>query len=80
MKENIKKIIFTSALILVVLFQFTFMANATDELSNTLICWGLKRSEEHSQAILDSDSLEVLNKYNRNCNGKRRFKFYISYL
>jgi peptidoglycan-N-acetylmuramic acid deacetylase len=40
------------------------MAKASNELSNSLVCWGLKRVENHEQPILDSDSLALLNKYN----------------
>ena len=64
MKEKISRIIFTFLIIGVILFQFTFMANASEEISNDLICWGLKRGTEHSQPTLDTTSLQILNEYN----------------
>lgn len=64
MKENISRIVFTFLIIGVILFQFTIMSNATGELSNTLICWGLRRVESHDQPVLDTESVKVLNEYN----------------
>ena len=64
MKEKISRIIFTFLIIGIILFQFTFMANASEEISNELICWGLKRGTDYSQPTLDTESLEILNKYN----------------
>ena len=64
MKEKISRIIFTFLVIGVILFQFTFMTNASEDTSNDLICWGLKRGTNYSQPTLDAESLEILNKYN----------------
>ncbi|MCI8310009.1 MAG: polysaccharide deacetylase family protein [Clostridia bacterium] len=64
MREKISRLVFTFLVMAVVLFQFAFMSKASTELSNTLICWGLRRVENHEQPVLDSDSLVILNKYN----------------
>jgi len=64
MKEKISRIIFSLLVMAVVLFQFTFLSKVSADISNTQICWGLKRSENHEQPTLDSTSVEILNKYN----------------
>ena len=64
MKEKIIRIAFAILIMAIVLFQFTILSRATENLSNELIAWGLKRSENHEPPKLDSASLEILNKYN----------------
>ena len=63
MKEKIARIAFSLLIMAIVLFQFTILANASKTLSNEMISWGLKRSSNNEQPILDSSSLETLNKY-----------------
>lgn len=64
MKEKISRIIFTISILAVIIFQFAYFSNATESLSNTLICWGLKRAtEESKQPTLDQESLKILNEY-----------------
>ena len=63
LQEKISRLVFTLLVMGVVVFQFAFMAKASTELSNKLICWGLRRVENHEQPVLDSDSLVTLNKY-----------------
>lgn len=62
-QEKISRLLFTLLVMAVILFQFTFLSKASTELSNTLICWGLKRVQNHEQPVLDVASLEILNKF-----------------
>jgi peptidoglycan-N-acetylmuramic acid deacetylase len=64
LKEKITRWIFTLTVMAVVIFQFTVLSQATTELSNTQICWGLKRSDNNTQPVLDTESVNLLNKYN----------------
>ena len=45
MKEKISRIVFTFLIIGVIIFQFSFFSRASNDISNTLICWGLKRAQ-----------------------------------
>jgi len=63
MKEKISRLIFTFLVMAVVLFQFTFLSKASTELSNNLMCWGLRRVENHEQPVLDTEPLKILNEY-----------------
>ena len=64
MKEKISRIAFALLIMFIVLFQFTILSRAAENMSNQLIAWGLKRSENHEPPKLDSLSLETLNKFN----------------
>ncbi len=64
MKEKFFKMFFTFLIICIVIFQFAFLSKATTDMSNNLICWGLKRESNHKQPTLDSASLKVLNEFN----------------
>ena len=64
MKEKISRVAFAVLIMAIVLFQFTILAKASETVSNELISWGLKRSDNHEPPTLDAASLEVLNKYN----------------
>ena len=64
MKEKISRVCFSILIITIILFQFTILAKASGNISNTLISWGLKRSNNHEPPILDTQSLETLKKYN----------------
>lgn len=74
-KEKVSRLLFTFLVMAVVLFQFTFLSKASTDTSNKLIAWGLKRSENHEQPILDSASLEVLNKFNGISMGNNEKKY-----
>ena len=64
MKEKISRIAFSLLIMAIVIFQFTILAKASQTISNEFISWGLKRSNNHEPPILDTSSLEILNKYN----------------
>ena len=64
MKEKITRSVFTFIIMAIIIFQFAIMSKASQDLSNTLICWGLKRSNNHEQPILDKNSLDILTKNN----------------
>lgn len=64
MKEKISRVAFSILIMAIVIFQFTILARASETVSNELISWGLKRSDNHEAPKLDASSLEVLNKYN----------------
>ncbi len=74
MKEKYSRVALTLLIMTLILFQFTVMTKASDNQSNTLICWGLKRSENHEQPTLDKKSLEILNKYNGIALGNKEEK------
>lgn len=61
--EKISRLLFTFLIMAVIIFQFTFLSKASTDTSNNLICWGLKRSENHEQPVLDAASVEALNKF-----------------
>lgn len=63
MKEKIVRIAFALLIMAIIVFQFTILARATENVSNKLIAWGLKRSDNHKAPKLDSSSLEALQKY-----------------
>ena len=63
MKEKISRLIFTFLVMAIVLFQFTFLSKASTELSNNLMCWGLRRVDNHEQPVLDTEALKILNEY-----------------
>ena len=64
MKEKISRIAFSLLIMAIVIFQFTILAKASQTISIEFISWGLKRSNNHEPPILDTSSLEILNKYN----------------
>lgn len=64
MKEKISRIAFAILIMAIILFQFAILSKASETISNELIAWGLKRSNNHEPPQLDSSSLELLKKYN----------------
>ena len=64
MKEKHKRILFTLIIIGLILFEFTIISSATENISNTLICWGFKREKNNNQPTLDSSAKDILEKYN----------------
>lgn len=64
MKEKYLRIFFTILIIALILFEFALVSNATDTVSNTLICWGFKREKNNNQPQLDLTAEAILEKYN----------------
>ncbi|MBE5805799.1 MAG: hypothetical protein E7313_03700 [Clostridiales bacterium] len=48
--------------------------NATAQLSNKKICWGIKRAENHEQPDVGTQNKSVLEKYNGLCMGNSNSK------
>ena len=63
MKDKIIRYSFVLGLLLVCILQFTISSIATNELSNELLAWGFRRGENHSQAVLDTNSKKVIDAY-----------------
>ena len=78
MKEKIIRIAFAILIMAIVLFQFTILSKASTTLSNELIAWGLKRSENHEPPKLDASSLETLNKFHGLAigNSEKKLRFF----
>ena len=64
MKDKIIRSILTLGIICLILFEFALVTNATETISNDLICWGFKREKNNNQPILDLTSKNILEKYN----------------
>lgn len=64
MKEKYLRIFFTLFIVGLILFEFTLVSSAVDDISNKLICWGFKREKNNSQPTLDQPALSILEKYN----------------
>lgn len=77
MKDRIIRYSFICLILVVSIMQFSIASQADNELSNEMLAWGFRRGEEHAQAVLDSESLKVVEKFNRNGNGKCREKVYL---
>ena len=77
MKDKIIRYSFICLILVVSIVQFSIASQAGETLSNEVLAWGFRRGENHEQAVLDSESLKVLEKFNRNCNGKCRKKIYL---
>ncbi len=74
MKDRLIRYSFICLILVVSIMQFSIASQAGSELSNETLAWGFRRGENHQQAVLDSESLKVIEKFNRNCNGKSRKK------
>lgn len=64
MKDKLIRYSFIFLILMVSLVQFSIASQAGETLSNELLAWGFRRGENHEQAVLDSESLKVLEKYN----------------
>lgn len=64
MKDKIIRYSFIFSILAISIFQFSIASEANQALSNELLAWGFRRGENHEQAVLDSESLKVLEKYN----------------
>lgn len=64
MRDRIIRYGFIFLILIVCIVQFSLAVNADSELSNETLAWGFRRGENHDQAVLDSESLKVLEKFN----------------
>ena len=64
MKDRIIRYSFICLILVVCVVQFSIASNADSELSNEMLAWGFRRGENHNQAVLDAESLKVLEKFN----------------
>jgi peptidoglycan-N-acetylmuramic acid deacetylase len=74
MKDKIKRTIFVVSLLLLSLTQMA-LASQANELSNEILAWGFRRGENHAQPVLDSKSLQVINKFNGIAMGNDKDKY-----
>lgn len=70
MKDKIIRYSFICLILVVCVLQFSIASQAEQALSNETLAWGFRRGENHEQAVLDAESLKVVEKFNRNCYGK----------
>jgi len=63
MKDSIIRYSFIFFVLVVCLIQLTVASQANQELSNETLAWGFRRGENHTQAVLDTNSLKVLEQY-----------------
>jgi len=68
MNNNIKKVLYISLVILIVLLQFSLATFAKTD--DDKCAWGFSRGKNHSQPNLDSKPLKILEKYDRYCYWK----------
>lgn len=74
MKDKIKRYVLVLGLLTISIVQFT-LASQANELSNELLAWGFRRGENHTQPVLDSKSLKVINEYNGIAMGNANDKY-----
>ena len=75
MKEKMIRYSFIFLILIVCIVQFSIAAQADTELSNKTLAWGFRRGNNHEQAILDDESLKVLEKYNGIAMGNPENKY-----
>ena len=64
MKDRIIRYSFICLILVVSIVQFSLASQANEELSNEVLAWGFRRGENHAQAVLDSESLKEVEKFN----------------
>lgn len=74
MKDRIIRYSFICLILAISIVQFSLVSQADQVLSDKILAWGFRRGENHEQAVLDSESLKVVEKFNRNSDGKPREK------
>ena len=74
MKDKIKRYVLVLGLLTISIVKFT-LASQANELSNELLAWGFRRGENHTQPVLDSKSLKVINEYNGIAMGNANDKY-----
>jgi len=77
MKDRLIRYSFIFLILIVSIMQFSIASLADEKLSNETLAWGFRRGENHEQAVLDSESLKVIEKFNRNGNWKSREEKYL---
>ncbi len=77
MKDRIIRYSFICLILVVSIMQFSLASQADQELSNETLAWGFRRGENHEQAVLDAESLKVVEEFNRNGDRKSREKIYL---
>lgn len=75
MRDKVIRYSFIFLILVVCIVQFSIAAQADTELSNKTLAWGFRRGENHEQAILDAESLKVLEKYNGIAMGNSEKKY-----
>ena len=75
MKDKIIRYGFICLILIVCIVQFSIAAQADTALSNETLAWGFRRGENHEQAVLDANSLKILEKYNGIAMGNTEKKY-----
>lgn len=75
MKDRIIRYSFICLILFVSIMQFSIASQAESELSNKVLAWGFRRGENHQQAVLDSESLKVVEKFNGIAMGNSEKKY-----
>lgn len=63
MKDKIVRHFFVFCLLMICILQFSLYSQATN-LSNKILAWGFRRGQNHEQSTLDTESENVIRKYN----------------
>ena len=63
MKDRLIRYSFICLILIVCIMQFSLASQAGENLSNECMAWGFRRGENHNQAVLDSKSLRIIEKY-----------------
>lgn len=65
MKEYIIRISVVCSLLIILIAGFALATTTNaDTLSNDMLAWGFRRSKNHEQPVLDTQSLKVLKEFN----------------
>ena len=64
MKDRLIRYSFICLILVVSILQFSLASEANQELSNEILAWGFRRGENHKPAVLDAESLKVVEKFN----------------
>lgn len=75
MKDKLIRYSFIFLILTVSIIQFSIASQADSELSNEMLAWGFRRGENHEQAVLDSKSQKVAEKYNGIAIGNKEKKY-----
>lgn len=63
MKDRLIRYSFICLILAVSIVQFSLAAQTEEKLDNEILSWGFRRGENHEQAVLDTESLKVVEKY-----------------
>lgn len=64
MKDRLIRYSFICLILVVSILQFSLASEANQELSNEILAWGFRRGENHEPAVLEAESLKVVEKFN----------------